>query len=177
MPLLPLRHKATVHRTEATPCTISAALPASPYCLPAASSPQPRPPKTSSAPVSWRFPSVTATLTARSAYFSTYTWSPVFETLTTFLEDGTLVGELAASWRQVDPTAWEFTLRPDVVFSNGRSAHGPCGREFAGLCCDPLGANPHRLPVTSALSRRRMSSMIRRSLSARTSRRRFCRGS
>jgi peptide/nickel transport system substrate-binding protein len=52
--------------------------------------------------------------------FATYTWSPVFETLTTFLEDGELVGELATAWRQVEPTLWEFTLRPDAVFSNGR---------------------------------------------------------
>lgn len=52
--------------------------------------------------------------------FSTYTWSPTFETLTTFQEDGTLVGELAVSWAQVSPKTWHFSLRPDVVFSNGR---------------------------------------------------------
>ncbi|HEX2725284.1 MAG TPA: ABC transporter substrate-binding protein, partial [Beijerinckiaceae bacterium] len=27
--------------------------------------------------------------------------------------------ELAASWRAVDDTTWEFKLRPDVKFSNG----------------------------------------------------------
>lgn len=52
--------------------------------------------------------------------FSTYTWSPTFETLTTFQEDGTLVGELALSWERISPKTWHFTLRPDVVFSNGR---------------------------------------------------------
>lgn len=52
--------------------------------------------------------------------FTAYTWSPVFETLTTFREDGELVGELASSWEQKNPTEWEFTLRDDVVFSNGR---------------------------------------------------------
>lgn len=52
--------------------------------------------------------------------FSTYTWSPTFETLTTFQEDGSLVGELAVSWTQVSPTTWHFSLRPNVVFSNGK---------------------------------------------------------
>lgn len=52
--------------------------------------------------------------------FSTYTWSPTFETLTTFQEDGTLVGELAVSWEQISPTTWHFSLRPGIVFSNGR---------------------------------------------------------
>ncbi|MEQ9111158.1 MAG: ABC transporter substrate-binding protein [Rhodospirillaceae bacterium] len=52
--------------------------------------------------------------------FSTYTWSPTFETLTTFQEDGTLVGELAKSWQQITPTTWHFELRSDAAFSNGR---------------------------------------------------------
>ncbi len=52
--------------------------------------------------------------------FTTYTWSPTFETLTTFREDGILIGELALSWEQIEPTVWHFSLREDVVFSNGR---------------------------------------------------------
>ena len=52
--------------------------------------------------------------------FSTYAWSPTFETLTTFRENGELMGELATSWKQIKPTVWTFTLRNDVVFSNGR---------------------------------------------------------
>lgn len=52
--------------------------------------------------------------------FSTYSWSPTFETLTTFLEGGQLVGELATSWEQIEATIWRFSLREDVVFSNGR---------------------------------------------------------
>lgn len=52
--------------------------------------------------------------------FSTYTWSPTFETLTTFKEDGELVGELATSWRQVTPTQWVFELRNNAFYSNGR---------------------------------------------------------
>lgn len=52
--------------------------------------------------------------------FSTYTWSPTFETLTTFQEDGTLVGELATGWEQTEPNVWVFSLRDDVTFSTGR---------------------------------------------------------
>ena len=52
--------------------------------------------------------------------FTTYTWSPVFETLITFREDGELIGELATSWQQIEPTEWHFSLRDGVVFSNGR---------------------------------------------------------
>ena len=52
--------------------------------------------------------------------FSTYSWSPIFETLTTFKEDGELVGELAISWKKIESNLWHFNLRKDVVFSNGR---------------------------------------------------------
>ncbi len=52
--------------------------------------------------------------------FSTYAWSPTFETLTTFREDGELVGELATSWEQTELKVWMFNLRDDAVFSNGR---------------------------------------------------------
>lgn len=52
--------------------------------------------------------------------FTAYTWSPIFETLTTFREDGELIAELALSWRQTKPTEWQFSLRENVVFSNGR---------------------------------------------------------
>jgi peptide/nickel transport system substrate-binding protein len=52
--------------------------------------------------------------------FATYTWSPMFEALTTFTEDSMLVPELATAWNQVEPTAWTFTLREGVKFSNGR---------------------------------------------------------
>ena len=57
--------------------------------------------------------------------FSTYTWSPIFETLTTFKENGELVGELAVSWEKIESKLWHFHLRKDAVFSNGRpfSAH------------------------------------------------------
>jgi peptide/nickel transport system substrate-binding protein len=52
--------------------------------------------------------------------FATYTWSPMYEALTTFAEDGTLMPELAETWQQLSPTSWSFTLRNGVTFSNGR---------------------------------------------------------
>jgi peptide/nickel transport system substrate-binding protein len=52
--------------------------------------------------------------------FATYTWSPMYEALTTFAEDGTLMPELAVSWQRASPTSWTFTLREGVRFSNGR---------------------------------------------------------
>ncbi len=36
-------------------------------------------------------------------------------------EDARWVPTLAASWRQLDATTWEFKLRPGVVFSNGET--------------------------------------------------------
>jgi len=52
--------------------------------------------------------------------FATYTWSPMFEALTTFAEDGALIPELATSWERTGPTQWRFSLREGVKFSNGR---------------------------------------------------------
>ncbi len=52
--------------------------------------------------------------------FATYTWSPMYEALTTFAEDGTLIPELATSWEQNTPTRWIFKIRENVKFSNGR---------------------------------------------------------
>jgi peptide/nickel transport system substrate-binding protein len=67
------------------------------------------------------FPPGAADVRRSVSIFATYTWSPVFEALTTFAEDGTLKPELATSWRQISPTRWEFTLRDGVMFSNGRA--------------------------------------------------------
>ena len=52
--------------------------------------------------------------------FATYTWSPIFEALTAFQEDGSVIGELAEEWRATSPLTWEFRLRSGVSFSNGR---------------------------------------------------------
>ena len=66
------------------------------------------------------FPSGAADPHRSVSVFSTYTWSPTFETLTTFTDDGELIGELATDWKQLEPNLWTFSLRKDAVFSNGR---------------------------------------------------------
>ncbi len=43
----------------------------------------------------------------------------IFETLVTMDADGKLQPTLAESWRLVDPTTWEFKLRPGVKFQDG----------------------------------------------------------
>lgn len=43
----------------------------------------------------------------------------VYDTLVVQNEDLSLVPGLAASWEQVEPTVWEFTLREGVTFHNG----------------------------------------------------------
>jgi peptide/nickel transport system substrate-binding protein len=43
----------------------------------------------------------------------------VFDGLAELAEDGTLKPALALSWKARDERSWEFTLRPDVKFSNG----------------------------------------------------------
>jgi peptide/nickel transport system substrate-binding protein len=43
----------------------------------------------------------------------------VLETLAKVDNEGNIVPSLAESWKQVDDTTWEFTLRPNVKFSNG----------------------------------------------------------
>jgi peptide/nickel transport system substrate-binding protein len=52
--------------------------------------------------------------------YTTYIWSPIFETLTTFKENGELIGELAESWKQIEPNIWHFFLKKNITFSNGR---------------------------------------------------------
>lgn len=48
-----------------------------------------------------------------------YTWSAVFEGLTTFDENGELRPHLATSWENITPLKWVVYLRKDVKFSNG----------------------------------------------------------
>jgi peptide/nickel transport system substrate-binding protein len=47
--------------------------------------------------------------------------SLIFDTLVTFGSDGQPKPALAASWKQVDPTTYEFTLRSGVKFQDGTS--------------------------------------------------------
>lgn len=48
-----------------------------------------------------------------------YTWSAVFDGLTSIDETGALKPWLATSWERIDPLTWVFELRDDVTFSNG----------------------------------------------------------
>jgi peptide/nickel transport system substrate-binding protein len=43
----------------------------------------------------------------------------VYESLLAFDSNLELVPQLAVSWRLVEPTAWEFELRPNVRFHDG----------------------------------------------------------
>jgi len=43
----------------------------------------------------------------------------LFETLTLVDANGHLAPRLAESWKLIDDTTWDFTLRPDVAFSDG----------------------------------------------------------
>ncbi|MDX2223490.1 MAG: ABC transporter substrate-binding protein, partial [Rhodospirillaceae bacterium] len=53
--------------------------------------------------------------------FATYTWSPMFEALTTFSEATELAPELAVAWQATSPTTWHFKLREGAKFSTGRT--------------------------------------------------------
>ena len=48
-----------------------------------------------------------------------FTWSAIYEQLTQNGEGGVSQPLLATGWKNIDPTTWEFTLRPGVKFSNG----------------------------------------------------------
>ena len=49
-----------------------------------------------------------------------YTWSAVFDGLTTIDADGNVQPALARSWKNINPLTWIFHLRDDVTFSNGK---------------------------------------------------------
>lgn len=48
-----------------------------------------------------------------------FTWSAIYEQLTQNGAGGVSQPLLATSWKNIDPTTWEFKLRPNVKFSNG----------------------------------------------------------
>lgn len=50
---------------------------------------------------------------------SILTWSAIYDALTFIDLSGKPTPALAQRWRNVDPTTWEFTLRPNVKFHNG----------------------------------------------------------
>ena len=48
-----------------------------------------------------------------------YIYPAIFDTLTYLGETGAAAPGLATAWKNVDPTTWQFTLRPNTVFHNG----------------------------------------------------------
>ncbi|MEQ9444760.1 MAG: ABC transporter substrate-binding protein, partial [Rhodospirillaceae bacterium] len=46
-------------------------------------------------------------------------WSALYDPLTFVSADGDLIPWLATAWQQTSPTTWTFTLRDEVLFSNG----------------------------------------------------------
>ena len=61
---------------------------------------------------------------SRASPFTSYApsifwFSPIYDSLTRINQDGALVPWLAESWKLVDPSTWQFTLKPNLEFSNG----------------------------------------------------------
>ncbi len=50
---------------------------------------------------------------------SNYVWAAMFDALTQIDAQGKLKPALALSWENIEPKAWRFRLRPNVIFSNG----------------------------------------------------------
>jgi len=52
---------------------------------------------------------------------SIFTWDAIFDPLVRISAAGEATPILAESWKNIDPTHWEFTLRKDIKFSNGEA--------------------------------------------------------
>ncbi len=50
---------------------------------------------------------------------SMYWWEAIFDSLTRVNDKGQIVPHAATGWKLVNDTTWHFTLRDDVIFSNG----------------------------------------------------------
>ncbi len=50
---------------------------------------------------------------------TSYTWSAMFDAMTRIDETGNVAPELAVGWKNMTPTTWHFSLRPNTKFSNG----------------------------------------------------------
>jgi peptide/nickel transport system substrate-binding protein len=56
-----------------------------------------------------------------TSLFAGTTYNTIFDTLVVANDKGDPTPSLAASWRSVDPTTWEFKLRTNVKFHNGEA--------------------------------------------------------
>lgn len=69
----------------------------------------------------------------------------MFQALTTHDENNQLVGLLAESFTNIDPTTWEFKLRPDVLFSDGTPLTADDVKfTYDQLILNEEAASPHR---------------------------------
>lgn len=50
---------------------------------------------------------------------SIFTWAAMFDALTWVNDQGKPVPALASGWRNINPTTWEFDVKPGLRFSNG----------------------------------------------------------
>lgn len=71
---------------------------------------------------------------------SIYVTAAVYDALTRFDPDGNLLPWLATSWRRESPTAWVFTLRRDVAFSNGEPLDATAVAATVRFLLTPEGA-------------------------------------
>lgn len=70
----------------------------------------------------------------------------VFDGLTRLTKDGEVEPWLATQWELLDPLTWRFTLRNDVVFSNGE----PFNSDAVAFTCNYLAGSG---PQTEGLRR------------------------
>ena len=66
----------------------------------------------------------------------------MFDCLTTRNSENQLVGQLATSWRAVNPTTWRFTLRKGVKFHNGEPFNAAAMKYSIERLLDPKTGSP-----------------------------------
>ena len=72
--------------------------------------------------------------------------SQMYQSLVTHDQDGKLIPLLAESYKNIDPTTWEFKLRPNVKFSNGTPLTSEDVRFTIEETILPVALNsPHRI--------------------------------
>lgn len=66
----------------------------------------------------------------------------LFDRLTAYEADGTVIPSLAESWEAVDETTWEFKLRDDVKFHDGTDFTADAVKMTIERIIDPEFASP-----------------------------------
>lgn len=66
----------------------------------------------------------------------------IFDRLTAYEADGTVIPSLAESWEAVDETTWEFKLRDDVKFHDGTDFNADAVKMTIERIIDPEFASP-----------------------------------